>query len=179
MFFEYLAFGMSLCIVTCLFYVNEKGFFLEREIDDASGAKSSDAVFRCNLCERLPNSPIVSFCGHIFCWSCYNVAYNKTVKRLYCPSCFNYNNVNFFTPIYDCSTSKSDDDERRPHPATFDGIALKFVNHRASLFSKLKDLSLQEFIAIEGVHYTSLKIAITATLTIFLIFVFLLLSHYD
>ena len=29
-----------------------------------------DSPFECNVCLDMPKDPIVTYCGHIFCWSC-------------------------------------------------------------------------------------------------------------
>jgi len=36
---------------------------------DASGEDRASA-FECNICFDTANEPVVTLCGHLFCWSC-------------------------------------------------------------------------------------------------------------
>lgn len=42
----------------------------------AAGAKQgqagagSGAKFECNICLDIANEPVVSTCGHLYCWTC-------------------------------------------------------------------------------------------------------------
>ncbi|KAM0677591.1 hypothetical protein COBT_004233, partial [Conglomerata obtusa] len=40
----------------------------------------------CNICQLLPREPILTFCGHIFCWPCfYTKLYDSNTSE--CPKC--------------------------------------------------------------------------------------------
>jgi hypothetical protein len=36
------------------------------------GANDDDAkaAFECNICYEIPQEPVVTFCGHLYCWPC-------------------------------------------------------------------------------------------------------------
>ncbi|EEE53669.1 hypothetical protein OsJ_36994 [Oryza sativa Japonica Group] len=36
----------------------------------SSGGADSGGSFECNICFELPQEPIVTLCGHLFCWPC-------------------------------------------------------------------------------------------------------------
>lgn len=172
--------------IACVFYINEKKFFLKKSAHMSQRIsirrKKNPALFLCNLCNKIPCDPISSFCGHIFCWTCYNLAYNKTVKRLYCPSCYSYNNVDFFVPIYDSGANSSRDDdeeERRPLPRKFSEGVMKFVNTQTVLFSYAEEHGKKEFVHVEGVEYPVPQVFLCFSVAVLLIFLCILLSFYD
>lgn len=172
--------------IACVFYVNEKKLFLEKSAQMVqmrpTRRKKTHALFLCNLCNKIPCDPIASFCGHIFCWTCYNLAYNKTVKRLYCPSCYSYNNVDFFVPIYDsdtCSCRVDDDEERRPLASEFSEGVRKFVNLQTALFSYAEEHGKKDFVQVEGVEYPVPQVFLCFSIIVLLIFLCILLSFYD
>ena len=32
--------------------------------------EGESGVFECNICLEQAHEPVVTFCGHLFCWSC-------------------------------------------------------------------------------------------------------------
>ncbi|KAM0676159.1 hypothetical protein GVAV_000122 [Gurleya vavrai] len=42
--------------------------------------------FACNFCFESPTEPIVTFCGHVFCWPCYYILQHAK-KIPCCPTC--------------------------------------------------------------------------------------------
>ncbi|GAV01243.1 hypothetical protein RvY_11983-2 [Ramazzottius varieornatus] len=37
---------------------------------EKDGEKPKENLFECNICLDSPNDPVVSLCGHLFCWPC-------------------------------------------------------------------------------------------------------------
>jgi hypothetical protein len=37
---------------------------------DADAASAAEGVFECNVCLELAKEPVVTLCGHLFCWPC-------------------------------------------------------------------------------------------------------------
>ncbi|XP_022746954.1 E3 ubiquitin-protein ligase RMA3-like isoform X2 [Durio zibethinus] len=78
--------------------------FLEDEVsekrDDIEKGLSNDgSFFYCNICLDLAREPVVTCCGHLFCWSClYRLHVNSDAKE--CPVCKGEVTVKTLTPIY-------------------------------------------------------------------------------
>ncbi|OQV17525.1 putative E3 ubiquitin-protein ligase RNF185 [Hypsibius exemplaris] len=59
----------------------------------ASGSDQPDKgdvenVFECNICLGSPNDPVISLCGHLFCWPCLHEWLEmKPVGTQTCPVC--------------------------------------------------------------------------------------------
>lgn len=41
----------------------------------------------CNICLQSPNDPVVTTCGHLFCWPCIYTWLNFTLQPASCPMC--------------------------------------------------------------------------------------------
>lgn len=53
--------------------------------NDSSVEKRTNAsLFDCHICFDSPNDPVVTPCGHLYCWSC---IYKWMVAHPECPSC--------------------------------------------------------------------------------------------
>ncbi|KNC79684.1 hypothetical protein SARC_07931 [Sphaeroforma arctica JP610] len=46
----------------------------------------SNKGFECNICLENATDPVVSYCGHLFCWPCINTWLEINSKNL-CPVC--------------------------------------------------------------------------------------------
>ncbi|XP_076943640.1 uncharacterized protein LOC143613950 [Bidens hawaiensis] len=66
------------------------------EEEDASGG----GFFDCNICLEMARDPVLTCCGHLFCWCCfYQLAYvDSTAKE--CPVCKGEVTDSSVTPIY-------------------------------------------------------------------------------
>ncbi len=53
----------------------------------------------CLICISQPEDPVVTQCGHIFCWKCIKEWYYKTNKD-FCPICKNGLNIDKVIPLY-------------------------------------------------------------------------------
>ncbi|KAJ1499257.1 hypothetical protein HMI54_011956 [Coelomomyces lativittatus] len=58
---------------------------------DPNPIPSSSPHFECNICfETANDEPVISFCGHLFCWSCLHAWFQSCTHRrvpLTCPVC--------------------------------------------------------------------------------------------
>jgi hypothetical protein len=34
------------------------------------GEEPKESLFECNICLEIPNEPVVTKCGHLYCWTC-------------------------------------------------------------------------------------------------------------
>lgn len=61
---------------------------------------SAGAHFECNICLEMATEPVVSCCGHLFCWPClYQWLHAHSVGKE-CPVCKGFLPDNAITPIY-------------------------------------------------------------------------------
>ncbi|XP_076893105.1 uncharacterized protein LOC143545034 [Bidens hawaiensis] len=62
---------------------------LEMDVDDnnKSDGEHKGGFFDCNICLGMAKDPILTCCGHLFCWGCfYNVPYVDSLSKE-CPVC--------------------------------------------------------------------------------------------
>ncbi|XVF07388.1 hypothetical protein REPUB_Repub06bG0134600 [Reevesia pubescens] len=72
--------------------------FLE---DDIEKGDSNDGIFfDCNICLDLAREPVVTCCGHLFCWSCLYLWLHVHSDAKECPVCKGEVTVKTLTPIY-------------------------------------------------------------------------------
>ncbi|KAK2711906.1 E3 ubiquitin-protein ligase RNF185-like isoform X2 [Artemia franciscana] len=57
-------------------------------------------VFECNICLELPKDPVVSKCGHLFCWPCLHRWLETNRNRQTCPVCQSGISEEHVVPIY-------------------------------------------------------------------------------
>ncbi|XP_071721913.1 E3 ubiquitin-protein ligase RMA1-like [Rutidosis leptorrhynchoides] len=94
--------------------------------------ESEKGSFDCNICLDSASDPVVSLCGHLYCWPCiYKWLYNESPstkenkqKGRHCPVCKANLNDSSFIPLYCHGKSDSDSDSksgsivpRRPPPS--------------------------------------------------------------
>ncbi len=63
----------------------------------ATHAASVTPSFDCNICFEPANSPVVTGCGHLYCWPCLEVWLGKGARD--CPVCRGYLDDNNIIPI--------------------------------------------------------------------------------
>lgn len=74
---------------------------LERELDTKKDNGDTGGFFDCNICLDMAKEPVVTCCGHLFCWACYyqfSVDSNLNAKE--CPVCRGEVTDASITPIY-------------------------------------------------------------------------------
>ncbi|XP_048426475.1 ORC ubiquitin ligase 1-like [Pyrus x bretschneideri] len=89
--------------------------------DVEKGGGSDGSFFDCNICLDLARDPIVTCCGHLFCWPCiYRWLHVQDAKE--CPVCKGEVTMKNVTPIYGRGNNvrEPDDDSNlkiplRPH----------------------------------------------------------------
>lgn len=58
----------------------------------------SDSFFDCNICFELGNNPVLTQCGHLFCWDCLSEWLDR--GALDCPVCKSSVEHESVVPIY-------------------------------------------------------------------------------
>eukprot|EP00347_Sterkiella_histriomuscorum_P002454 403368086 len=62
--------------------------------------EQAHSKFECNICLDLANEPVVSTCGHLYCWECIYQWINQPKETLLCPVCKSGISKETLIPIY-------------------------------------------------------------------------------
>lgn len=54
---------------------------------EPTGVDDRAAFFECNVCLDVAKEPVVSLCGHLFCWSCIHQWIETRPQKQECPVC--------------------------------------------------------------------------------------------
>lgn len=101
-----------------------------RESIQESGNKvEADAVgahFECNICLEMATEPVVTCCGHLFCWPCLHQWLHLHSSEKECPVCKGILSDAVITPIYGRGTDQDTDKANgsippRPHAHRING----------------------------------------------------------
>ncbi|KAJ7949092.1 E3 ubiquitin-protein like [Quillaja saponaria] len=73
---------------------------LEMDMDPKKGGSDSGGFFDCNICLEMAKDPILTCCGHLFCWPCfYQLSYSYSNAKE-CPVCRGEVTDTSIVPIY-------------------------------------------------------------------------------
>ncbi|GKC20322.1 E3 ubiquitin protein ligase RNF5-like protein [Tanacetum coccineum] len=90
--------------------------------------KSNDmGAFECNICFDIAQDPIVTLCGHLFCWPCLYKWLQFHSHSHECPVCKSLVEGDNLVPIYGRGTSNSN---LRAHPLSIDEIPSRPASRR-------------------------------------------------
>ncbi|GFQ01288.1 ring finger protein 5 [Phtheirospermum japonicum] len=72
------------------------------EIDPGSKRPDEEtgSFYDCNICFDVAIEPVLTCCGHLFCWACFYQVSNVDVNSKECPVCKGEVSENAVTPIY-------------------------------------------------------------------------------
>ncbi|GKV34533.1 hypothetical protein SLEP1_g42901 [Rubroshorea leprosula] len=83
---------------------NSNGFLednvSEKKDDIEKGSSNDGSFFDCNVCLDLARDPVVTCCGHLFCWSCLYRWLNVHSYAKECPVCKGEVTNKTVTPIF-------------------------------------------------------------------------------
>lgn len=83
---------------------NNNGFLLddisENKDNVGKGSDNEGSFFDCNICLDLSKDPVVTCCGHLFCWSCIYQWLHLHSFAKECPVCKGEVTIKSVTPIY-------------------------------------------------------------------------------
>ncbi|KAK1407501.1 hypothetical protein QVD17_39117 [Tagetes erecta] len=84
-----------------------------------NGANNGDCgSFDCSICLDLAQDPIVTLCGHLFCWPCIYQWLNHHSHSNECPLCKAFIQEERLIPLYGRGKSSSDSRSKYPHGGT-------------------------------------------------------------
>ena len=88
---------------------------------DGNGKEDDSSPFECNICYDLARDPVVTLCGHLYCWPCLAKWFRSQQGTRVCPVCKSDLEGERVVPIYcrcdsdkDKDKSEKMDIERRP-----------------------------------------------------------------
>lgn len=94
---------------------NNNGFLedevSEKKDDDEKGSGNDGSFFDCNICLDLSRDPVVTCCGHLFCWPCLYRWLHVHSDAKECPVCKGEVTVKNVTPIYGRGNSTREPEE--------------------------------------------------------------------
>ena len=67
-------------------------------------------MFECNICLDSAKEPVVTQCGHLYCWKCIYQWLNQPRETLVCPVCKSGISKDKLIPIF---TKENNDDPRK------------------------------------------------------------------
>ncbi|EMS59673.1 RING finger protein 5 [Triticum urartu] len=76
--------------------------------DEPADRGRSTAMFECNICFEMADEPVVTSCGHLFCWPCLYQWLHIHSTHKECPVCKGEVTEGNITPIYGRGNSTSD-----------------------------------------------------------------------
>ncbi|XP_044508814.1 ORC ubiquitin ligase 1 [Mangifera indica] len=128
---------------------NNHGFFeddvSDKKDDVEKGSGSDGSFFDCNICLDLARDPVVTSCGHLFCWQCLYRWLHVFSDAKECPVCKGEVTVKSVTPIYgrgNCTREPEEDSRlkipHRPHARRVE--SLRQTIQRTSLSVSLEEM---------------------------------------
>lgn len=84
-----------------------------RDVPESQGeGTKSNSRFECRVCLELATGPVVTPCGHLFCWTCLATWMSKGHND--CPVCKSGVKDDNITPIYTSGDDPADHPKNRP-----------------------------------------------------------------
>lgn len=81
----------------------------------------SKNTLECYICFDVPNKPVTTTCGHIFCWKCIQ-AWISSKDKLECPVCKNGFTKEGIIPLYTGKNDTTEVDDRPKIKRTAPGV---------------------------------------------------------
>lgn len=90
------------------------------ELSPTTDSESSQGSFNCNICFELAHDPIVTLCGHLYCWACIfkwlqvQCSSSQPTQQKACPVCKASISRSSLVPLYCHSPSRPEDGSGKP-----------------------------------------------------------------
>ena len=70
--------------------------------------------YACNICKEEARAPVVTLCGHLFCWICLSEWFNNSANGgLSCPTCFR--KINTKNEVISIFTTTNEDERNQTY----------------------------------------------------------------
>ncbi|XAR68341.1 Ubiquitin--protein ligase [Bertholletia excelsa] len=93
-----------------------------RLISSPATPENANSSFECNICLDSVQDPVVTLCGHLYCWACIykwlhlQRSSPESDEEPKCPVCKANISQSSLVPLYGRGTSQSEPDQERSHP---------------------------------------------------------------
>lgn len=85
-------------------------------------SRQQGSGFDCNICLELAQDPVVTLCGHLFCWPClYRWLHGHSTCHE-CPVCKALVEEDKVVPLYGRGNANTSDPRRKPPPSIFSDV---------------------------------------------------------
>lgn len=75
--------------------------------DEKKAASGSGGFYDCNICFEMARDPVLTCCGHLFCWPCFSQLSYVDLNVRECPACRGEVTDTSIIPIYGSGSSDS------------------------------------------------------------------------
>ncbi|CAD5195649.1 unnamed protein product [Musa acuminata subsp. malaccensis] len=87
--------------------------------DDAASARSMNFCFDCSICLEFAVDPVVTLCGHLYCWPCiFKWMQVESISNQQCPVCKALLSQDTLIPLYGRGRHSTKGDSAVPHRPT-------------------------------------------------------------
>ncbi|KAL6999500.1 RING-type E3 ubiquitin transferase [Sarracenia purpurea var. burkii] len=83
----------------------------------ATASESVNGCFDCNICLESAHDPVVTLCGHLYCWPCifkWLHVQNPAFESPNCPVCKSKISRSSLVPLYGRGSASSESDSKKP-----------------------------------------------------------------
>ncbi|RWV87190.1 hypothetical protein GW17_00050844 [Ensete ventricosum] len=101
--------------------------------DDADPAPPMDGLFDCSICLDSAVDPVITLCGHLYCWPCiYKWMQVESISHHQCPVCKALLSEDTLIPLHGHDSHRIKRDSDVPCRPTFHLNRHRMLNHGAS-----------------------------------------------
>ncbi|KAL1815355.1 hypothetical protein ACET3Z_017929 [Daucus carota] len=115
-----------------------------KPVSDATTSENLNGYFDCNICLDTARDPVVTLCGHLYCWPCIykwlHVVRSslESDKQPDCPVCKARISETSLVPLYGRGDTCSDPDAKQPLPRRPPGVRAETMAQEQSQYSPLE-----------------------------------------
>jgi len=124
----------------------------ESEKEERNTTKNPGSDFECNVCLDSPSQPVISMCGHLFCWPCIFEWMNRGNKV--CPVCKSSIDREKLIPLYGKGKENKDPRQSNPIPERPQGHRTEAPRERFGGFFNYPEQNGFHNYHNNGVHFT-------------------------
>lgn len=84
--------------------------------NNADENSKDDRMFECNICLDTAKDPVVSYCGHLFCWPCLHQWLETRPNKKVCPVCKSGISKEKVIPLYGRGSTNQEDPRNKVPP---------------------------------------------------------------
>uniref|UniRef100_A0A0D9WHJ9 E3 ubiquitin-protein ligase RMA n=1 Tax=Leersia perrieri TaxID=77586 RepID=A0A0D9WHJ9_9ORYZ len=100
------------------------GAIVAASAEEPAERGKSVAMFECNICFEMASEPVVTSCGHLFCWPCLYQWLHVHSTHKECPVCKGEVTEGNITPIYGRGNANSDAEKKVAEDGNVSGPAI-------------------------------------------------------